>query len=154
MPIKHCKGCGQKIPRNIPHSKKKTASYRKFCYNCSPLKSNHLPAEKGERKKRKEKLVKMLGGRCAACGYNYSIRALSFHHKDPSTKCFNISSNGHLLQDWDIVVSEAKKCKLLCLNCHAEVEEAKRMKEKKTKSNKGNVKNKRRQTKKPKNKKK
>ena len=73
-----------------------------------------------ERRKRKEKLVKVLGGCCAKCGYEKSIRALSFHHKDPSTKCFDISSNGHLLQEWEIVLKEVLKCQLLCLNCHAE----------------------------------
>jgi len=62
----------------------------------------------------------MLGGRCSSCGYHKSITALSFHHKNPQKKSFDISSNGHLMQDWDIVVSEAQKCKLLCLNCHAE----------------------------------
>jgi len=62
----------------------------------------------------------MLGGRCAQCGYNKSIRALSFHHKNPEDKSFDISNNGNMMQAWEIVVEEAKKCELLCLNCHAE----------------------------------
>lgn len=64
----------------------------------------------------------MLGGQCAECGYNKSIRALSFHHIDPDTKEFDVS-NGHMMSDWETVVAEARKCELLCLNCHAEEHE-------------------------------
>ena len=121
MPYKACRGCGGKIPKRIPGTNKKTKSHRKYCYNCSPLQeSKHPPSEKAERRARKEYLIKMLGGCCDACGYDKSIRALSFHHIDPSTKKFDISSNGYLLEEWDIVIEEALKCKLLCLNCHAE----------------------------------
>jgi len=73
-----------------------------------------------ERHRRKEKLVKMLDGCCVKCGYKKSLAALSFHHKDPSTKLFDLSHNGNLMHDWDEVVKEALKCELMCLNCHAE----------------------------------
>lgn len=75
--------------------------------------------ESSERHRRKALLVKMLGGKCSRCGYCNSIRALSFHHSDPSTKLFDISNNGNLMKDWKVVEAEAKKCVLLCLNCHA-----------------------------------
>ena len=116
----HCLSCGNQIPRHIPHSAKKTKQTRRRCYNCSPVRVKHS-GSKSERRKRKETLVKMLGGRCSKCGYDKSIRGLSFHHKDPSTKSFDISSNGHLLDDWELVLKEVRKCKLLCLNCHAEL---------------------------------
>ncbi len=74
-----------------------------------------------ERHKRKEKLVKMLGGCCKRCGYKKSLAALSFHHIDPSTKVFDLSHNGNLLHSWEEVVKEALKCELLCLNCHSEI---------------------------------
>jgi hypothetical protein len=73
-----------------------------------------------ERRRRKEKLVEMLGGKCVKCGYNKSIAALSFHHINPKEKLFDISHNGNLLHSWEEVVAEAIKCNLLCLNCHAE----------------------------------
>ena len=116
---KHCIGCGQKIPRKIPHTEKKTPKSRKYCFNCSPPYAKNNKKHKSERRKRKEKLVKMLGGHCVECGYHKSISALSFHHKNPKKKLFDISNNGNLMQDWEIVVKEAKKCELLCLNCHA-----------------------------------
>jgi len=121
---KICKKCGTKIPRKVPHTNKKTNRSRLQCYNCNPGKLLKVDGDKRhhrlERRRRKEILVKMLGGHCAICGYNKSITALSFHHKQPKKKCFDISSNGNLLRDWDEIVQEVQKCKLLCLNCHAE----------------------------------
>jgi len=115
---KHCISCGQKISRKIPHTDKKTSKNRKKCFNCSPPLSKNNK-HKSKRRKRKEELVKMLGGHCVECGYNKSVTALSFHHKNPENKLFDISNNGNLMKKWEIVVSEAKKCELLCLNCHA-----------------------------------
>jgi len=72
------------------------------------------------RRKRKEKLVKMLGGCCSKCGYKKSLAALSFHHINPKDKLFDLSKSGSILHSWEEVLKEAKKCILLCLNCHAE----------------------------------
>jgi 5-methylcytosine-specific restriction endonuclease McrA len=78
-----------------------------------------------ERRKRKEKLINMLGGCCSKCGYKKSISALSFHHINPKTKSFDLSKNGNILHDWDEVVKEAMKCVVLCLNCHCELHNVK-----------------------------
>lgn len=44
---------------------------------------------------------------------------LHFHHVDPSTKSFAVSvATGKSLQTFR---EEAKKCVLLCANCHGEV---------------------------------
>ncbi len=62
-------------------------------------------------------LVKSLGGRCNRCG-NDDIFVLEFHHVDSTTKDINIRSmREHRLS---ILKEEAKKCILLCRNCHAE----------------------------------
>ena len=71
--------------------------------------------------KKKEGLVKIFGGKCKVCGYRRYTGALDFHHKDPSKKLFALSVKG-LCYSWDTVTKEAKKCVLLCKNCHAEVE--------------------------------
>jgi len=84
-----------------------------------------IPINNSERRKRKAHLVKMLGGKCIQCGYNKSLSALSFHHVNPKEKLFDLSHNGNLLHDWKEVVAEALKCQLLCLNCHAEVDNQK-----------------------------
>lgn len=120
MSSRYCKSCGNKIPRKIPHTNKKTSVTRKKCYNCSPPSRKQISQYGEERRRRKKILVEMLGGKCSLCGYDRSMSALSFHHKDPTHKKFDISNNGNLLKEWRIVVKEAKKCELLCLNCHAE----------------------------------
>ena len=81
------------------------------------------PLNNKERRRRKEKLVKMLGGKCSKCGYKKTLAALSFHHINPKEKKFDLSKNGNLLHEWKEVVAEAKKCQILCLNCHQELNE-------------------------------
>ena len=65
--------------------------------------------------------IEYLGGKCAICGYDKCLRALSFHHIDPSTKSFGISGN-HCLS-WEKIKNELDKCILLCSNCHMELED-------------------------------
>lgn len=69
----------------------------------------------------KRTLVEEAGGRCAVCGYARCQEALHFHHLDPTTKKFHL---GHQGQSRSLARSraEAKKCVLLCGNCHVEVE--------------------------------
>jgi len=102
------------MDRRVPYSNKKIRQSRNVCYDCCPPKSDC-----SERHKRKVKLVKILGGKCVKCGYDQSISALSFHHKNPLEKSFDISHNGNLMKEWDELLTEALKCELLCLNCHA-----------------------------------
>ena len=58
---------------------------------------------------------------CYVCGYNKSSAALCFHHKDPSTKSFELS---HARKSWRSTRREIAKCDVLCLNCHAELHES------------------------------
>lgn len=76
----------------------------------------------GDRRRHKLKLmaINIKGGKCQKCGYNKCRAALSFHHRDPSTKKFGISSWRHV--KWDDVKQEIEKCDLLCSNCHMEIE--------------------------------
>jgi DNA invertase Pin-like site-specific DNA recombinase len=69
---------------------------------------------------RKKKLVEYKGGKCVGCGYSKSIRALHFHHIDPSTKEFNIGSSNY---NMDRMLIEVDKCILVCSNCHSEIHE-------------------------------
>lgn len=74
---------------------------------------------KNKRLANKIKAVAYKGGSCERCGYNKSIRALAFHHTDPSQKDFMISDNGNL-RSWDKIKTELDKCIMLCANCHSE----------------------------------
>jgi hypothetical protein len=72
------------------------------------------------RNNRKEKAVKLLGGKCCKCGYDKCLKALQFHHIDPNKKNFEISSSSSKVS-WNVIEKELKKCILVCANCHAEI---------------------------------
>lgn len=74
------------------------------------------------RRKMKEILVAEAGGACRRCGYSQTMRALHFHHLDPAEKRLELNARGVALS-LDTLRAEARKCVLLCSNCHAEVEE-------------------------------
>ena len=85
---------------------------------CSKCRTEHVTEW---RRKLKLKLVNLFGGKCKLCGYNKCIQALQFHHINPESKNFSISQFGNCRR-FDKCVEEAKKCILLCANCHAEIE--------------------------------
>lgn len=74
-----------------------------------------------KRNSRKEELIKIKGGSCEVCGYSKSASALVFHHKYEKKKIFNISGKNLTKKTWNELLSEVKKCYLLCANCHAEL---------------------------------
>jgi len=73
------------------------------------------------RRRVKEALVAEAGGCCLLCGYSRCPAALEFHHLDPATKEFGLAQAG-VARSLDRMRAEARKCVLLCSNCHAEVE--------------------------------
>jgi transposase-like protein len=73
------------------------------------------------RRKLKALLVEEAGGRCTLCGYDRYSGALPFHHLDPSEKSFGLGLRG-IARSLERCREEARKCVLLCANCHAEVE--------------------------------
>jgi hypothetical protein len=74
------------------------------------------------RRKMKRILVEEAGGACCICGYSNNMRALHFHHVEPSEKRHEINAKGVAVA-LDKLRVEARKCVLLCSNCHAEVED-------------------------------
>ena len=73
------------------------------------------------RRKVKRILVAEAGGRCTGCGYDRCLAALHFHHREPGRKAFQLGGGG-VARSLARLRSEARKCVLLCANCHAEVE--------------------------------
>lgn len=71
-----------------------------------------------KRRKNKRDLVAALGGKCVRCGYDKSYAALQFHHHSDD-KSFGLSSGG-VTKSYAKLLEEAKKCELICANCHAE----------------------------------
>ncbi|MBA3421711.1 MAG: helix-turn-helix domain-containing protein [Thermoleophilaceae bacterium] len=87
-------------------------------YRCLRCRSMYVA---NRRREIKATLVEEAGGCCAVCGYSRCLRALSFHHVDPTTKAFGIALYGSA-RSLARAREEARKCVLLCSNCHAEVE--------------------------------
>jgi transposase-like protein len=87
-------------------------------YRCLKCRSEQVSKQ---RRKVKQILIEEAGGRCSLCGYDRWVGALHFHHLEPGEKAFAISQEG-VYRSLARARTEARKCALLCANCHAEVE--------------------------------
>lgn len=147
MADRTCRKCETQIPNRIViDGVQHSLCNRRFCLTCSPFKQNnrsaHEPFNKRPKKaytieqkdkikqslyqrayERKLNLVKQLGGCCQHCGYNRCLRVLTFHHRNPTEKLFGLSLNNLWSKTLEEIEIESKKCELLCMNCHAELEE-------------------------------
>ena len=56
--------------------------------------------------------------RCMGCGISHPA-VLQFHHRDKTEKSFTISSVVSRATSIKQIISEIKKCDVLCVNCHA-----------------------------------
>lgn len=67
---------------------------------------------------KKRQVLEALGwaAACSRCGYDRYIGALDFHHLDPSQKNHCVLKMG-----LDRAIIEARKCQLICSNCHREL---------------------------------
>lgn len=91
-------------------------------YRCSRCNADAVLARK---LKLKAELVEAAGGCCSRCGYDRSVSAMHFHHRDRSEKLFSLSRMTSYSKA--LCYAEAEKCDLLCANCHAEVEDELRL---------------------------
>lgn len=114
--VLHCVAC----------SKELTGKQRKYCSNackCKISNSYHqiYSAQKKRGLKRKLELISLFGGGCSSCGYSKNSAALCFHHINSSDKSFELSLRECSNYSWTKVMAEARKCSLLCANCHLEL---------------------------------
>ena len=93
--------------------KRREGGYR--CARCNTA------AVSERRREVKRQLVAEAGGCCKICGFEDHPSALQFHHVDPQTKEFHLGHQG-ITRSIARMRAEAKKCVLLCANCHALVE--------------------------------
>lgn len=70
------------------------------------------------RNRRKELLLNAFGNKCQICGYDRCVKALEFHHLDPSKKELEL---GRSIISWEKTKEEMKKCICVCANCHREI---------------------------------
>lgn len=74
---------------------------------------------KSERMKRRAEMHRDLakevaGDQCEWCG---GVHQLEFHHRDPSTKEFNVAQYFGRIS-WERIQVELEKCDVLCRECH------------------------------------
>lgn len=108
-PPRECLICGKTFT-----PKTAAANQRSCCYDCMP---DGVQLRRGDFL---AKIKQSRGGKCQRCGYDTCIKALEFHHLDPSQKDFTISNDHFKLKD---AIAESKKCILICANCHRELHE-------------------------------
>ncbi len=87
-------------------------------YRCAECRAERITRH---RRRLKQILVTEAGGCCQLCGYDRYVGALQFHHLDPAEKRLGLAAGG-LTLGIEALRAEARKCVLLCSNCHAEVE--------------------------------
>lgn len=104
---RECLLCGDTFKPLTP-----AANLRQCCYTCIP---DGIQLTRGLFL---GKIKINLGGKCIKCGYDRCLKALEFHHLDPSKKDFTISNDHFKLKE---AIEEVKKCVLLCSNCHKEL---------------------------------
>jgi len=79
----------------------------------------HAEEIKTKRQARKLEAIAYKGGKCQRCGYSKCVAALSFHHRNPADKEYQIATM--FAWSWKCILQELDKCDLLCANCHAEL---------------------------------
>ena len=116
----HCAACRR--PYFKAYNKKRYASPEFREAELERGRRHYRDVLRGQRIERKKKLIRLIGGKCCKCSYSRSAAALDFHHIKAGSKGRTIS---HLLAvstagAFRAAQKEARKCRLLCSNCHRE----------------------------------
>lgn len=114
METKTCTECGEE--KNIEEFYTRTGREKRhsWCKECFNRKASKRVSQ--HRRALKELLVEEFVSTCADCDQKYPPFIMDFDHRDPSEKSFSISQSSVL--GIDRLRDEAKKCDLVCANCH------------------------------------
>lgn len=113
MNTKYCTKCKTDKELNEFVLKKQGNKYYSWCKSClNDYNRNRF-------KNRKNEILDALKieKKCSICGYDKYVGALDFHHENDLDKSFNLSKNHSIKKS----LKEAKKCVLVCANCHREI---------------------------------
>jgi hypothetical protein len=85
------------------------------------LTTSHSQHVKDWRKNTKLRIVKSMGNKCQCCGYSLCYQALELHHLNPKNKDLSFGRVMANPKKWESIVTELRKCILVCSNCHKEI---------------------------------
>ena len=112
--LKKCSDCKEIKPLDDFYNDFNGLSPTKKLSQCKPC-NNIYTIQRNDRKRAELNVIKEAQG-CMRCGYNEDGSKLHFHHRDPSTKLFNIGNPTH--SGRQTLQKEIDKCDLLCTSCH------------------------------------
>ena len=128
---KVCRKCGKELPMTDEYFyKRREDRYQSQCKECSrKYNKEYYEAHKekisqnnrvgyARRERVKGELLAKWRKPCQKCG-EQRLYLIQFHHIDPTTKEFNVSTSAGNKKT-EIVEEEVKKCVCLCSNCHDE----------------------------------
>ena len=114
--MKVCSWCKKKKPYSEFYPNKITSDgYGSWCKRCD------TQNRREQRQENKKKLVEYFGGKCVICGYSKYYGALEFHRLNPDKKDLSWERIMTKRYDFKKMLKEAKKCLLICSNCHREI---------------------------------
>lgn len=111
---KICPQCKKNKKIGDFYGKKYKAGWCKECF---------IRLRKQRIKDRKRSVINLMGGGCSICGYDKCLSAIEIHHLDPCKKEYSWNEM-HSLR-WKTILTEIKKCILVCSNCHREIHSSK-----------------------------
>jgi hypothetical protein len=113
MGPKFCNGCKTDLSVEDFYTRTDRGKQRlrTRCKKCSIQHVRQVQADKMLR------LRSVFGGACFSCGYSKCLEALEFHHNGNKEGMISWMT---LSRKYEVVLAEARKCQLLCANCHRE----------------------------------
>jgi hypothetical protein len=99
------------------NARKRKAYY--LAYRQDPVNHTRKLEQDRQRREQRSRLLagmKIVDG-CTHCGCRDG--QLVWHHRDPTTKKFNISR--HMCMKWNRLMDEVDKCDVLCEECHLDL---------------------------------
>jgi len=116
--MKICTSCKQELPSEAFYKNAVTLDgLGSQCKRCDGA------GKQVKARENKRRLVDAFGGCCSVCGYSKSLQVLQFHHHEPNKER---GVSDLLRNKYEVALAEAKKCILLCSNCHLELHEKER----------------------------
>jgi hypothetical protein len=114
--MKICTSCRMLLPDSNFYARKDSpGKLTTYCKKCQSARSSVNTSN--WRRRAKERLVAEFGSVCADCGCTGPPYLFDFDHRDPAEKEFSITS-GKNIRSYERMLTEAKKCDLVCANCH------------------------------------